>query len=203
MRLALAFLAAALLPTAASASAPWVDDLGRQMTMQFAGGGTATTPRSPHGHDAAAFVSAFSRVCIDTGMVREVAGLAAEGLDWGFAYQPEMVPFKPPVDIGGWYAGDAVVNVGSGLFFNKHAQCNLVGTPAGGDFAALTAALGTRFGTPVNAAKATKKDGKPNPSYAPEWEVALPQGGTTRVKAMQVYGNPSEIMISALKKVEK
>lgn len=201
MRPALAFLAAALLPTAASASAPWVDDSGRQTMMQFPG--SAETRLGANGHDAGAFASAFKRVCVDTGLVREVAGLSAESLDWGFAYRQEMVPFNNPVDLGGWYTRDAVVNVATGIFLNKHAQCNLIGVPSGGDLAAIKAGLETQFGAPANAAKATKKDGKPNKSYVPEWEVVLPQGGTATVKAMQVYGNPSEIMISALKKVEK
>src|SRR4030095_3553115 len=106
-------------------AAPWLDERGRVLTMQFAGAPvdkfTAARP------DASAAAARFQSLCLDTGLNRESAGKQAVASAWGFTYRPLMVPFKQPVELGGWVSADAALNVGSNLFFNKYSQCSLTG----------------------------------------------------------------------------
>ena len=173
------------------------------MTMQFAGDVPATF--AANGHDAAAAADLFKRACLDTSLAREAAGKVAEASGWGFVYRPVMIPFKNPVDMGGWYARDAAVNVGSGMFFNKHSQCNLIVAPMGEfSVAKMRDALGVVIGSPpANAADAIDKKGKPKKYFVPEWQVPLASGTPATVKVMAVVGSDGSIQLSALQKVSK
>ena len=173
------------------------------MTMQMPG--DSQTVFRHNGHGPAAAAGLFKKACLDTGLARAAAGAAAEASGWGFAYQPVIVPFKDPVDIGGWYTIDAAVNVGAGMFFNKHNQCNLIVAPADQPslatmLEAMSAAIGT---SPANAADAFDKRGKPRKYFAPEWEVAIGGGSPARISIMPVSGAAGSYQLTALQKVSK
>ena len=74
---------------------------------------------------------------------------------WGFTYQAEMVPFKVPVDVGGWNAPDATLRMANGIFFNKKPQCSLAFAPDGQiDMASVQDAVTALVGqAPANADK--------------------------------------------------
>ncbi len=173
------------------------------MTMQFPGAVQAAFVANEH--DAGAAAALFKRACLDTSLSREAAGAVAEASGWGFAYRPVMVPFNEPVDMGGWYARDAAINVGTGMFFNKHSQCNLIVAVAG-EFSvpAMRDAVAATLGSPpANAADSIDKKGKPKKYFIPEWQVPLATGGTATIKVMAVVGSADSIQISALQKVSK
>ena len=173
------------------------------MTMQFPGDVPAAF--AANGHDAAAAADLFKRACLDTSLAREAAGKVAEASGWGFVYRPVTIPFKNPVDMGGWYARDAAVNVGSGMFFNKHSQCNLIVVLAGEfSVAKMRDALGSAIGSPPsNSADAVDKKGKPKKYFVPEWQVQVASGTPATVKVMAVVGSDGSIQLSALQKVSK
>jgi hypothetical protein len=203
MRLAILAVLLGAVSSVAVASTPWVDDKGRQMTMQMPG--DSPTLLHAAGHDAAAAANLFKAACLDTRLERQPAGQTAENSGWGFAYRPVMVPFKTPVDMGGWYASDAVVNVGAEMFFNKHRQCNLIIAPSGDtSYAAVKDALVAALGqTPTNAAEAFDKKGKPRKWFQPEWNLALSSGDAALVKLMPVVGASGTYQFTALQKVSK
>ena len=167
--------------------------------------GDSPTVFRVNGHDAVAAAGLFKKACLDTGLSRSAAGGIAQASGWGFAYKPVIVPFKDPVDIGGWYAVDAAVNVGSGLFFNKHNQCNLIVAPTGKpDLAVMQDAMSASIGnSPVNAADAIDKKGKPKKYFAPEWEVPVNGGQPARISIMPVAGAAGSYQLTALQKVSK
>ena len=73
------FIALALLGSTLAATvqaAPWIDDRGRLLTMQFAG--APADKLAAAGHDADAAAAMFKGLCLDTGLDRETAG----GMDW-------------------------------------------------------------------------------------------------------------------------
>jgi len=160
--------------TSAHASGFWVDKFGRIVAMEVPG--ADATSLQPGSRSLAEAFEAFEKICASTNFDKAAAGGVAEALGWGFAYRPEVVPFKPPVDIGGWRAPDAQLNVANGIFFSREPQCNLtVALSSAPDRAAAIEAISARFGAAANAAKAVKKDGSPNPGFQPEWR--LPAGG--------------------------
>ena len=73
----------------------------------------------------------FKSLCLDTGLDRGIAGRQAVASSWGFTYRPLMVPFKQPVELGGWVSADAALNVGIEPVFNKYSQCGLTVAVAG------------------------------------------------------------------------
>ena len=201
---ALAFAA----PVAAQNGAMWVDDYGRMMSMEFAGGsGAAPAPvdRSP-----AEMAAVFRKACIDT--QADPAGLAAAAVALGLAADPLTVPVgkkAPPVVLNIHRAPGLVVSQTGGFFAAKVAQCNVTfyvnALPDRADMAAaVTAALGT---SPANAASATKKNGTPNKNYEPEWATSF--GGTPQVVAAHVGkgsqympGNRVQIAVRAVRKAK-
>ncbi len=189
-------VAAAVMSSAAIGSSPWIDDLGRQTTMQFPG--DTPTILTANGHDSTAVVAAFKRICLESRLDRQLAGKAAQDLDWGFAYRSIMMPFKDPVDIGGWYTRDAVVNAGKALFFNKQTQCNLIAAPSDASQESMRNAMDATLGAPSNTGKAFKKNGKPNKYYSPEWTVSTSQVGTVTVFMLPISGSRDQFQIAAL-----
>lgn len=155
-----------LLGCASAASAgTWVDKYGRTLTLQAPGLVEATL--TPGARAAADVAATFKALCLGTALDRIAAGKAAEAA--GFRYVAATMPFKEPVDVGSWVADDAELTVGRDLFFAKEPQCGLVAAVSAGTD--VTAALTDAIGTPVNAAKATRKDGSQNKGWQPEWLV--------------------------------
>jgi hypothetical protein len=203
MRRHIAPALAGLMVAASAQAAPWIDDRGRFMEMQFPGAPNEKLVAS--GHDINAAVGLFKKLCLDTGTDRETAGKQAIASGWGFSYRPLMVPFKKPIELGGWVAGDAALNAGANLFFNKHSQCSLTVAVAGpADIAASEAAMATLLGAkPYNAAKAFDGKGKRKKFYEPEWSIAdAATGSVTIIYLRTVPESTGEVQIAALRKAK-
>jgi hypothetical protein len=164
--------------TAASAQngAMWVDEYGRMMSMQFAGGG-APAPE-PLDRSPGDYAGLFKKVCLETGGDPAKLGSAETLAQAGLVGEPFSVPAgkkAPPVVLNLWRGRGAIVSQSPGFFAAKDAQCNVtyyVRTLP--DRTRLTAALSAALGAqPVNAAKATKKNGQPNNNYQPEWAATI------------------------------
>ena len=199
------FIAFALigLTAAAAQAAPWLDEHGRTLTMQFAG--APVDKLAAAGHDASAAVAMFKSLCLDTGLDRATAGRQAVASSWGFTYRPLMVPFKQPVELGGWVSADAALNVGSNLFFNKHSQCNLTVAVAGpANIVASEDAMSKLLGSqPYNAAKALDSKGKRKKFYEAEWSVADPATGSiTTIYVRPIEKTVGQVQFAALRKAK-
>jgi hypothetical protein len=200
--IALALLSACA--AAAAPAAPWIDDRGRFLVMQFPG--LPEDKLVASGHDLAAAAALFKKLCLDTTLERESAGKQAVEAGWGFSYRPLMVPFKEPIELGGWVAKDAALNVGSNLFFNKHSQCSLTVAVTGpADSVASEAAMSTLLGVqPGNADKALDGKGKRKKYYEPEWAVVDPATGSmTTVYVRPVANSKGQVQLAALRKANK
>lgn len=166
----------ALLPAAASAQsgAMWTDDKGRMMMLDFAG--NVSGPPAPAAIEPAAMADLFKKVCV-AGNAR-----AAEVSAAATAQSLTAVPFstgdKNPLIAAIWRGDGVVVSQADTFLSNKGPQCNatfyVAALPSKDALvAAVTAALGS---APVNADKATSKDGKPSKSWEPTWSIS-PAGG--------------------------
>ena len=185
----------------AAHAAPWLDERGRVLTMQFAG--APVDKLAAAGHDAGAAAAMFKSLCLDTGLNRESAGKQAVASSWGFTYRPLMVPFKQPVELGGWVSADAALNVGSNLFFNKYSQCGLTVAVAGpADILASEAAMSKLLGSqPYNAAKALDSKGKRKKFYEAEWSIADPATGSiTTIIVRPIEKTDGQVQFAALRK---
>jgi hypothetical protein len=200
------FIAFALIGSTAAAAAqaaPWLDEHGRTLTMQFAG--APVDKLAAAGHDASAAVAMFKSLCLDTGLDRGTAGRQAVASSWGFTYRPLMVPSKQPVELGGWVSADAALNVGSNLFFNKYSQCGLTVAVAGSaDIVASEDAMSKLLGSqPYNAAKALDSKGKRKKFYEAEWSVADPATGSiTTVYVRPIEKTVGQVQFAALRKAK-
>ena len=197
MRTALILMAVAA-ATPAEAG-PWIDDKGRSTEMVFPGASPLVL--AANGHTVADGVTAFDRLCLKTGFDRAALEPAVAASGWGFAYRAEMMPFKPPVDTGGWNAPDATLRMANGILFNKKPQCNLTFLPvASSDMAAVQAALTALLGTaPDNAAKQFDKKGKPKKYYSPEWTLTGSDGVRLKFFALPAVYNTGAFQLAALK----
>jgi len=198
------FIAFALIGSTVAAfaeAAPWLDERGRVLTMQFAG--APVDKFTAAGHDAGAAAAMFKNLCLDTGLNRESAGKQAVASSWGFTYRPLMVPFKQPVELGGWVSADAALNVGSNLFFNKYSQCSLTVAVAGpANIVASEDAMSKLLGSqPYNAAQSLDRKGKRKKSYEAEWSIADPAtGGTTTIFVRPIEKTDGQVQFAALRK---
>lgn len=201
LRSALLTTSLALAPATASADV-WIDDKVRSLTLQAPG--LQTTALAPNGHSASEAARLFKQVCLSGKFHRAAVDAALAASGWGFGFVDKMMPFKDPVNIGGFYAPDALLNASDGIFFNKVPQCNLLVRTAepfqqGTAEAALAEALGAR---PSNLAEAMKK-GKPNRSYQPKWIVAGDNGSTFVVTVRRSVVDPDVTHLAALQDVNK
>lgn len=189
----LIFAAALLACGSAASAAPWVDDVGRSLQMSFPGAPVISL--KANGHNLADAVSMFSTLCLETNYDKQEAGKLAEAAGWDFAYQEEIVPFKEPVDIGGWISVDADLRIAETVFFNKQSQCNLtvvIDEPF--DSAQLQSAISAKLMTePSNIKKAFKKSGEPKKNYQPEWLISSGDGSSHIV-----YARPSISQANAI-----
>jgi len=198
------FVAFALIGSTVAASAqaaPWLDERGRVLTMQFAG--APVDKFTAAGHDASAAAAMFKNLCLDTGLNRESAGKQAVASAWGFTYRPLMVPFKQPVELGGWVSADAALNVGSNLFFNKYSQCSLTVAVAGpADIVASEDAMSKLIGSqPYNAGQALDRKGKRKKFYEAEWSIADPATGSiTTIFVRPIEKTDGQVQFAALRK---
>ena len=197
-------LIAALALVAAPASAtPWVDDLGRSMSFFYPASKPLQLQAGAHG--LADGDQAFQKVCLTGAFDKASIGTAVQSLGWNFAYREQMMPFKKPVDVGGWEASDAAVYAADGIFFNKLPQCNLTFVPAGPASLAdvqnaISAAVGAQ---PRNADKALDKKGRPNKRYEPEWSLAQPDGSSQLIFARLSPTLKGAVHLAVLKKAAK
>jgi hypothetical protein len=203
-------LAAVATPAAAQNGAMWVDEYGRMMSMQFAGGGApapAALDRSP-----AEYAGLFKKVCLETGGDPAKLGSTETLAQAGLTAEPFTIPAgkkAPPVTLNLWRGRGAVVSQSPGFFAARDAQCNVtyyVRTLP--DRSAVTAALSAAMGAqPVNAVKAVKKNGQPNNNYQPEWATTI-QGAPAIVIAhiskgyQSMPGDRVQIAVRAAKKAK-
>jgi hypothetical protein len=197
-------VAAAIALIAAPVSAtPWVDDLGRSMNFFFPG--SKPLQLQAGSHSVADGVQAFQKICLAGAFDKASIGSAVQGLNWNFAYREQMMPFKQPVDVGGWETSDAAVYAAEKIFFNKLPQCNLTFAPAA--FPALTdiqAAISAAVGAqPRNADKAFDKKGRPNKRYEPEWALPQADGSTQLIFARLSPTVKGAVHLAVLKKAAK
>lgn len=175
-------------PVAAQNGAMWLDRSGRMMSLQFGGGSgepPAALDRSPE-----QMAELFHSLCVATEGDPARIGAAAETAGAGLASQPHTIPGArnaPPIELGVWRGEGLVIARTDGFFAAPSAQCNAIfyvqSLPeAAAVAAALTAALGS---SPANADRAVRRNGRPNPDYAPEWSL----GGGKIVVAYVVAGN--------------
>ena len=203
MAKSLIFATAVLISGSAASAAPWVDDVGRSLQMSFPG--APVIALSANGHDLDNAVSMFSKLCLETNYDKQVAGEIAETTGWGFAYQEEIVPFKNPVDIGGWIAPDADFRIADTIFFNKQSQCNLTVAIDGAlDSSQIQSVIsGQLMSEPSNIKKAFKKNGQPKKDYQPEWQVLAEDGSSHIVYARQSIGHSNAIHLAVVKQKTK
>ena len=168
-------MALAPVSAAAQGGAMWVDRQGRMMSLQFSGGNGA--PPAPADRTAAQIAALFQSLCVATegDPARIAAAAAAAGA--GLTAQPETVPGArnaPPLVLDIWRGEGLVVTRTAGFFAAPNAQCNAIFyVPSLPDKAAVVAALTAALGAPpANADQAVRRNGRPNPHYAPEWSVA-------------------------------
>ena len=194
-----ALILTALAVATPAAAGPWIDDKGRSTEMVFPGASPLVL--AANGHSVTDGVAAFDRLCLKTGFERAALEPAVSASGWGFAYRAEMMPFKPPVDIGGWNSPDATLRMANGIFFNRKPQCNLTFLPAdGADMAAVQAALTALLGAaPDNAAKQFDKKGKPKKYYSPEWTLTGSNGVLLKVFALPAVYNTGAFQLAVLK----
>lgn len=165
-----------LLSLSTAASATWVDKFGRVTELSFPG----TTPLiiAPGAHSVKDGVRAFDQLCLKTSFDRSEIEKAVAASDWGFDFKSEIVPFKPPVDVGGWNSPDAALRMANAIFFNKKSQCNLTFAPkeAASSDAVLDAVSSMLGKEPSNASKRFDKKGIPYRYFEPEWTIVAPDG---------------------------
>lgn len=185
------------LSTAASAS--WVDKFGRVTELSFPGIAPATLAAAQH--SAADGVEAFSEFCLKTNFDRSSVEKAIAASDWRFSYQSEMVPFKNPVDVGGWNAPDAALRMAKEIFFNKKAQCNLTFAPSGpvSTDTILDAISNVAGKSPDNIAKRFDKNGSPAKYFSPEWTISRPDGSVVTIYFHQSQNTTSTIHLAVIK----
>ncbi len=121
----------------------------------------------------------FKRLCVDANGAPEAVGVAAS--EQGFEAQPVEVRTskkRPEVRLPIWRGRGVTVAQTDGFFEVPLRQCNItfhVVSPPETTFVAD--AVSTQLGfSPFNAAAAFKKNGKPNKSYCPEWNITGPDG---------------------------
>jgi hypothetical protein len=192
-------------PASAQDGAMWLDDRGRMMSMQF-GGPVAGAP-APLDRTPAAMAAQFKRLCLDTNGDPAAIAVAAERAEAKLASKPfELAAGKkaPPIKLDIWSGDGLVVARTAGFFAAPVAQCNAIfyvnSLP---DAESVTAAVSALVGSPpTNAADATKKNGKPNKSYEPEWAVTGGQIIVAHVAKGNQYmpGNRVHLAIRAQKK---
>ncbi|HUQ12816.1 MAG TPA: hypothetical protein VM055_00890 [Novosphingobium sp.] len=186
-----------MVASAPVAAGPWVDSVGRSTELTFPG--SAPVKLTAGTHSLTDGVAAFVGLCVETGFDRAKVERAAAASDWAFAYRAEMMPFKPPVDVGGWNAADATLRMANGIFFNKKPQCSFMFAPQGGaDMAAVQAALTKLIGPPGNAAKQFDKNGKAKKYYTPEWTVTVADAKPLKVYALPAVYNAGAFQLAVL-----
>lgn len=164
-----ASLAAA--PAAAQDGAIWRDDKGRQMVLGFAGGGSP--PPAPKTWTAPDMVDLFNRLCIAGSGAPEVA--KSEAIAAGLTDKSYDMPVgaKEPA----WpliiAEGQGVVLAQADKFLsNPLRQCNVTFyLPQQPDAVVVEQALTAMVGRiAANDGERTKKNGKPNKYFSPEWQ---------------------------------
>jgi hypothetical protein len=187
-----------LIAASPAAAGPWVDSIGRSTELTFPG--SSPVKLSAGEHSLAEGVAAFDRLCVKTGFDRAAVETAVNASGWNLVYRAEMMPFKPPVDVGGWNAPDATLRVANGIFFNKKPQCSFMFAPQGGaDMTAAQGALTALLGAaPANAAKQFDKSGKPKKYYTPEWTLPGAGGKPLKVYALPATYNAGAIQLAIL-----
>jgi hypothetical protein len=187
------------MPAAAQNGASWVDDRGRLMTFQFAGGsGAAPIPKD---QSAEAMASLFKDICLLPSHGTDSMKTAGDAL--GLTYNEVVVPAgkNPPVSLNIWRRDGVVVSETSGFASARNPQCNAafhVNTlPERQDVLdAFEKVIG--YG-PTNSADAFKKNGKPNKRYSPEWAITNDAGQTGTVMVFVIKytpGNRVQLSIS-------
>jgi len=174
-------LAVAIAPSAASAQngAYWVDDRGRMMSLQFAGG-SGPLP-SPVDREPAAMTEMFKQICVDNAGVPEKVEGIRESMNLEYNQQTLGAgKKKPPAILNIWHSDGLVISQTDGFFAAPTKQCNasfyMSTLPTNDD---MVAALSE----PTNAGNAFKKNGKPNKKYSPEWVLADGNGKRAIVRS--------------------
>jgi hypothetical protein len=98
---------------------------------------------------------------------------------------------QPPIQLRLWSGPGVVVARTDGFFAVREAQCNATFYPLTlPDRAVLTEAMTRILGAPPsNAAKAVKKDGKPDKRFAPLWTLSEGSGPPLTVSGIAMRGN--------------
>jgi hypothetical protein len=146
-------------------------------------------------HSLADGIAAFSQLCLKTNFDRSSVEKAVAASDWMFSYRSEMVPFKNPVDVGGWNAPDAALRMSNEIFFNKKSQCNLTFAPVQSvDSNVVMDAMSKALGkAPDNAAKGLDKKGNRAKFFSPEWIITGADG-----IAVTIFAHPSRSIAGAI-----
>jgi hypothetical protein len=196
-------------PALAQNGAMWVDEYGRMMSMNFAGGSGA--PPAPVNMSAAEMAARFKSLCLDTGGL--AAATAAAAGQAGLTADPVSIPAgkkAPPVSLRLWSGPGTVVSLTDGFFATKVAQCNVTYYVATlPERQAVSDALAAAIGSgPSNLAEATDKKGKPKKWYTPEWRLGA--AGSERIVTAFVArgsqympGDRVQISVRAAKKAGK
>ena len=167
--------------------------------MQFPG--SAPSVYTAGNHNLADGIATFDRLCLQTGFDKGAVDRAASEGSWKFTYRTEMIPFKEPVDIGGWNAPDATLRMADGIFFNKKAQCSFAFAPNdAADMGTIQEAMSKLIGSaPSNASKQFDKKGKPKKYYTPEWSKPGTGGAILKIFAYPLPYNGGAIQLAVLR----
>lgn len=183
------FATMAATPAVAQDGASWVDDRGRLMTIQFAGGGNeppASTDRSVE-----AMADLFNQICILP--AQDVEKMKAVGEALNLSHKEIIPPAQQNAPAGAniWSQIGVIVSQTSGFSIVENPQCNvafLVHTLP--ERQAVLDAFENLIGYgPTNSADAFKKNGKPNKRYSPEWVITNDAGQTGTVLVFVIRGN--------------
>jgi len=162
-------LAALALPIAAEAQngAMWVDRQGRLMSLTI--GGQEPQPPAPTDRTAGEMADLFNRLCVAASSDPAAEGLTPAPFTFGFA--------RPPLVLDVWHKPGLVLSRSERFFATQRAQCTTVfyvnTLP---DRQAVQDAVSAIVGSqPTNAARAMRRNGRPNPRFVPEWRNGTSQ----------------------------
>lgn len=179
-------------PASAQNGALWVEKAGLRLSMDFSG--SDDVPVASFRRSAPEMAFSFKNVCMSTDENSSMLVSPAILSNNDLTAKPFTIPrtrSTPTTTLNIWHGKGAVISRSEGFYAADFAQCNVLFyldqlEPLTVVTEAITNAIGR---APVNEALATKRNGKPNRSYRPEWKITY--GGVPRIVTAHAWeGSP-------------
>lgn len=189
----LVIVSAGAAPASAQNGALWVEKAGGRLSMDFSGLDVVTV--ASFNRSAPEMALSFKNVCISTDKNSSMFVSPAILNNNDLTAKPFTIPgtrSTPATTLNIWHGKGAVISRSEGFYAADFAQCNVLFyldqlEPLKVVTEAITNAIGR---APVNEALATKRNGKPNRSYRPEWKITY--AGVPRIVTAHVWeGSPA------------